>query len=100
VPGYFGGVRGINCVPFESVRGRTSDRRRQISVSTLVSGLARGGRLTATAAPPRDEMSGHLSPAQHAFLGGVLALLSDHGEDALTRSCEMVIARFGRGRVS
>jgi hypothetical protein len=39
----------------------------------------------------------HLSPAQYAFLSGVLAVLADHGEEALTRSCEMVIERFGRG---
>jgi len=39
----------------------------------------------------------HLSPAQYAFLSGVLAVLSAHGEEALTRSCKMVIERFGRG---
>jgi hypothetical protein len=26
----------------------------------------------------------------------VLAILTAHGEEALTKSCEMVIARFGR----
>ena len=39
----------------------------------------------------------HLSPAQYAFLSGVLAILAEHGEEALTKSCEMVIERFGRG---
>jgi hypothetical protein len=43
------------------------------------------------------EFFDHLSPAQYAFLSGVLAVLADHGEEALTRSCEMVIERFGRG---
>jgi hypothetical protein len=38
----------------------------------------------------------HLSPAQYAFLSGVLAVLAEHGEEALTKSCEMVIERFGR----
>jgi hypothetical protein len=38
----------------------------------------------------------HLSPAQYAFLSGVLAILAEHGEEALTKSCEMVIERFGR----
>jgi hypothetical protein len=37
-----------------------------------------------------------LSPAQYAFLSGVLAILAEHGEEALTKSCEMVIERFGR----
>jgi hypothetical protein len=44
------------------------------------------------------EMFDHLSPAQYAFLSGVLAILAEHGEEALTRSCEMVIERFGRGQ--
>jgi len=39
----------------------------------------------------------HLSPAQYAFLSGVLAILAEHGEEALTKSCEMVLERFGRG---
>ena len=38
----------------------------------------------------------HLSPAQYAFLNGVLAVLAEHGEEALTKSCEMVLERFGR----
>ena len=42
------------------------------------------------------EMFDHLSPAQYAFLSGVLAILAEHGEEALTKSCEMVLERFGR----
>jgi hypothetical protein len=42
-------------------------------------------------------MFDHLSPAQYAFLSGVLAILAEHGEEALMKSCEMVIERFGRG---
>jgi hypothetical protein len=42
----------------------------------------------------------HLSPAQYAFLSGVLAVLAEHGEEALTKSCEMVIERFGRDQAS
>lgn len=38
----------------------------------------------------------HLSPAQYAFLSGVLAILAEHGEEALAKSGEMVIERFGR----
>jgi hypothetical protein len=41
------------------------------------------------------EMFDHLSPAQYAFLSGVLAILAEHGEEALTKSCEMVLERFG-----
>ena len=41
------------------------------------------------------DLFGHLSPAQCAFLSGVLAILAEHGEEALTKSCEMVIERFG-----
>ena len=44
------------------------------------------------------EIFDHLSPAQYAFLNGVLAILAEHGEEALTRSCEMVIERVGRGQ--
>jgi hypothetical protein len=40
-------------------------------------------------------MFDHLSPAQYAFLSGVLAILAEHGEEALTKSCEMVLERFG-----
>jgi hypothetical protein len=39
-----------------------------------------------------------LSSAQYAFLSGVLAILSEHGEEALTKSCQMVIDRFGPNR--
>ena len=42
------------------------------------------------------DMFDHLSPAQYAFLSGVLAILAEHGEEALTKSCEMVLERFGR----
>jgi hypothetical protein len=72
--------RLTNCIPFEHT-GRASIARR--------GGKGRDEQLT--------EIFDHLSPAQYAFLTGVLAILADHGEEALTRSCEMVIERFGRG---
>lgn len=37
------------------------------------------------------------SPACHAFLTEVCALLPEHGEHALARSCRVVIERFERG---
>jgi len=61
----------------------------------------RGRCAPITPAPARTdalpEIFDHLSPAQYAFLTGVLAILAEQGEEALTRSCEMVIERFGRG---
>ena len=68
-----------NCVPFDrAARGRVARKR--------------------TPAPDRlTDLFDRLSPAQYAFLSGVLAVLAEHGEEALTRSCEMVIERFGRG---
>ena len=65
-----------NCVPFERARGRTA-REKRVSVEQMT------------------EMFDHLSPAQYAFLSGVLAILAEHGEEALTKSCEMVLERFG-----
>jgi hypothetical protein len=67
-------------------------------MSALASQLASGKR--APSAPVLNEIVGHLSPAQYAFLSGVLAILSEHGEEALTRSCEMVLERFGRNHAS
>ena len=72
-----------NCIPFTRPRSRT--------------GKAKPPVLSLDAAGA-DEVLDHLSPAQCAFLSGVLAILAAHGQDALTRSCEMVIERFGRGR--
>jgi len=72
-------ARPTNCIPFE----RTGPSNAQ-----------RGGRTRTEELP---DFFDHLSPAQFAFLSGVLAILADHGEEALTRSCEMVIQRFGRG---
>jgi hypothetical protein len=70
-----------NCVPFDrTARGR----------------VARLKRATGPADTLADVFD-HLSPAQYAFLSGVLAILAEQGEEALTRSCEMVIERFGRG---
>src|SRR5688500_186974 len=82
----FSGVPGpTNCVRFDRERGPL--RRARAS------------------APPRPEPAAerltdifdHLSPAQYAFLSGVLAILAEHGEEALMKSCEMVLERFGRG---
>jgi len=70
-----------NCVPFDPARGRSRRSRRRSAAA--VDGLT--------------DIFDHLSPAQYAFLSGVLALLADHGEEALTRSCELVIERFGHG---
>jgi hypothetical protein len=78
---YFRRVRN-NCLPFDRDRSRAG-RRTQGSMPAIT-----------------DEIFGHLSSAQYAFLSGVLAILSEHGEEALTKSCEMVIERFGRGRAS
>jgi hypothetical protein len=55
---------------------------------------------TPAAADALTDIFDHLSPAQYAFLNGVLAMLAEEGEEALTRSCEMVIERFGRGDAS
>lgn len=70
-----------NCVPFDRARGRAGR-------ATRVSAAASADTLT--------DIFDRLSPAQYAFLSGVLAILAEHGEDALTRSCQMVIERFGR----
>jgi hypothetical protein len=72
-----------NCVPFDRSRGRSA---RDMQAARDVS--SRAERLT--------DIFDHLSPAQYAFLSGVLAILAEHGEEALTKSCEMVIERFGR----
>ena len=75
-----------NCIPFARVHGR----RRQGKVKAV--------RRTTLRAEQLSDIFDHLSPAQYAFLSGVLAILAEHGEDALTRSCEMVIERFKRGQ--
>ena len=59
-------------------------------------GNGQAGRGAASWGGRLDGIFDQLSPAQCAFLSGVLALLAAHGEEALTRSCEMVIARFKR----
>ena len=70
-----------NCVPFDrAARGRVARVKRAIGQAN-----------------PLTDVFDHLSPAQYAFLSGVLAILAEQGEEALTRSCEMVIERFGRG---
>ena len=69
-----------NCVPFDRTRGRAARARRAAATETLT------------------DIFDHLSPAQYAFLSGVLAILAEHGEEALTKSCEMVLERFGRGQ--
>ena len=81
---YFGFVAiRDNCIPFDrGARGRDAH--------------ANPGRTPAVAGGLADIFD-HLSPAQYAFLSGVLAILAEQGEEALTRSCEMVIERFGRG---
>jgi hypothetical protein len=66
------------CVPFDPARGRGGRAKRAPAAETL------------------NNIFDRLSPAQYAFLSGVLAVLAAHGEEALTRSCEMVIERFGR----
>jgi hypothetical protein len=73
-------VSTSNCVPFDRTRARSRRSKR-----------AQTARLE-----PLTDIFDHLSPAQYAFLSGVLAILSEHGEEALTKSCEMVIERFGR----
>ena len=72
-----------NCIPFDRAA-----RTRNARVDPVETPAARRG-LT--------DIFDHLSPAQYAFLSGVLAILAEQGEEALTRSCEMVIERFGRG---
>jgi hypothetical protein len=69
-----------NCVPFDRARGRNG-RSKRAHIARL---------------EPLTDIFDHLSPAQYAFLSGVLAILAEHGEEALTKSCEMVIERFGR----
>jgi hypothetical protein len=69
-----------NCVPFDRARSR----------------VARSKRARTSPLEPLTDIFDHLSPAQYAFLSGVLAILAEHGEEALTKSCEMVIERFGR----
>ena len=76
-----------NCVPFVPATERVNGRRRQADLSALA-GVALGGA------------SGPMSAAQCAFLSGVIALLAAHGEDALTKSCKMVLERFGRRSAS
>ena len=78
-----------NCIPFE--RGRTGRARRASGSPDTVRAAG------ASAACNLAEIFDHLTPAQYAFLSGVLAILAEHGEEALTKSCEMVIERFGRG---
>ena len=78
------GVPTNNCIPFERP-----------------SASAQGGRpgraMRSAAAESLADIFDHMSPAQCAFLSGVFAILAAHGEEALTRSCEMVLERFGRG---
>jgi hypothetical protein len=75
-----------NCLSFDRARGRAGKA---------------SGRQSASGAKSRSEqltdIFDQLSPAQCAFLSGVLAILAEHGEDALIRSCEMVMERFRRG---
>ena len=71
-----------NCVRFDRTRGRGAARARRAAAATKT--------LT--------DIFNHLSPAQYAFLSGVLAILAEHGEEALTKSCELVLERFGRGQ--
>jgi hypothetical protein len=96
-------VSADNCIPFDR-RPSTSARG---ALSTVDGRTGRGRRAPdhPRAAPPARasaavslaDLFDHLTPAQYAFLSGVLAILADHGEEALTKSCEMVIERFGRG---
>ena len=72
-----------NCIPFDRARGPAGRAARPPAVTE-----------------PLADMFERLSPAQHAFLSGVLAILAEHGEEALMKSCEMVIERFGRGHAS
>ena len=88
-----------NCIRFD--RDRVTSAR---AASSGAHGRGRMGRARASAppcpTPGADRLTGifdDLSPAQYAFLSGVLAILTEHGEDALTKSCQMVIERFGRG---
>jgi hypothetical protein len=74
-----------NCIPFDRARGRAGRAKRET-------------RQQAQAQAALTDIFDHLSPAQYAFLSGVLAILAEHGEEALTKSCEMVIERFGRRR--
>lgn len=75
-----------NCVPFDRTRPSSLEK----------SGLHAVRGVKAPAEGLTDTFD-HLSPAQYAFLSGVLAILAEHGEEALPRSCQMVIERFGRG---
>ena len=76
------------CVPFD----RTRVRRARSAASRTRQDRGRHEN----ADPLLSDIFEHLSPAQYAFLNGVLAILADHGEEALTKSCEMVLERFGR----
>ena len=95
-----------NCIPFDRQRPSTLTR----GVLSGVEGRGRTGRARRAPGDPRvartagapaalslADIFDHLTPAQYAFLSGVLAILAEHGEEALTKSCEMVIERFGRG---
>jgi hypothetical protein len=73
-----------NCVPFDRTRGQAGRAKRDARRQSEAPDVALA------------EIFDHLSPAQYAFLSGVLAILAEHGEEALTKSCEMVIERFGR----
>ena len=76
-------LNATNCIQFDRARVRTARARRAAWPRTA-------------GADSLTDIFDHLSPAQYAFLTGVLAILADHGEEALTKSCEMVIERFGR----
>ncbi len=80
-----------NCIPFDRARGAGGRGKQAPGAARPV------GATTKPAAATLTDIFDHLSPAQYAFLSGVLAILAEHGEEALTRSCEMVIERFGRG---
>lgn len=75
------------CIPFDRTRGRAGRVTRAVP-----------GRRAETDADRLADIFDHLTPAQYAFLAGVLAILADHGEEALTKSCQMVIERFGRSQ--
>ena len=80
-----------NCVPFPRAE-------RPGTGSQAASGKSKKGKSSAHIPASlgwTDEFFSKLTPAQCAFLTGVFAMLSEHGEEALTRSCEMVIQRFG-----
>ncbi len=86
-------MHSSKCVPFDAARRAGRGKGASPGPAPVV---ARGG--PAAPAETLTDIFDHLSPAQYAFLSGVLAILAEHGEEALTRSCEMVIERFGRGQ--